>query len=483
MNEESPSVSSDLSNRLSEYAQRGENPSGTVVVSEEEVYVGDEIPLKARNLTPETTYNLLWHSVDGQWGVIEANEITGPQYTATEQTISTIETDEKGNFDGSFEIPQDYGGDHQIELRTTDGKSVDRTEITVRPRFELERTKAPLGEAIYLTGYGLGPNPVSNNFQVTWDNVMVGYVTGVQNNGTATAGIRAVGPPGDHVIRVWRNYRGVPFLQNNTQSPYGPVAGDRPAKWEVTVEPPDPSLPTTWTDEMLPEHPIPVHYPDLDRETDAELSIEPTSGVAGTEATIVGRNFPANETVNLVWHRHEDDFESTSGVVITEKPNVLPTVTTDNTGEFVTTVTLPRDKGGTRPITARIGGDSVAVTGFVLQPRLLDVSPTSGPAGTEIEIEIEGIGWTAYSTMFFTYDNGMMGYVCGNNDTDEHGITRTRFEATGGPGIHLIEAYPTIFETKDDGLNVEIKPHLSYLDNHPVRPLPAMHATFEITEE
>ncbi|MFT4891954.1 MAG: hypothetical protein ACI9YT_002892, partial [Halobacteriales archaeon] len=33
-----------------------------------------------------------------------------------------------------------------------------------------------------------------------------------------------------------------------------------------------------------------------------------------------------------------------------------------------------------------------------------------------------------------------------------------------------------------DELDFGIRPHLSYLDNHPVRPLPALHLAFEITE-
>ena len=35
---------------------------------------------------------------------------------------------------------------------------------------------------------------------------------------------------------------------------------------------------------------------------------------------------------------------------------------------------------------------------------------------------------------------------------------------------------------EDDEPEFEIRPHLSYLDNHPIRPLSAAHMTFEITE-
>lgn len=476
-------VSSELSDRLEHHRGNRSGPTGTLTVSDSDGYVGDDITILARNLSPDTELELLWHTQQGKWGVLKANEIVGPQFGSHVEVIETVTADESGAFDYPFTIPEDYGGDHVIELRSIDGTTIDKTTVSVSPWFELERTSAPLGETFMLRGYGLGPNPVSNNFQVTWDNGMVGYLTGTVNAGTATAPIRAVGPPGKHVIRVWRNYRGVPFLQNNTQSPYGSVAGDRPAKWAVTVAEPDVDSPVHWVDEMPEESPLSVHYPTLDETTDAELSISPQSGTAGTQAVIQGRNFPPRESVNLVWHRHEDDFVEDVGIQIKPKPDVLPIVETDGDGSFTTTVTIPRDKGATRPITARVAGQSVAITGFVIQPDIVSVTPTSGPVGTEIEIEIEGIGWPAYSTMYFTYDNKMVGYVCGNSDLEEHGITRTRFEAVGDPGMHVIEAYPTIFETREDEPNFEIKPHLSYLDNHPVRPLPALHAMFEVTDK
>ena len=109
--------------------------------------------------------------------------------------------------------------------------------------------------------------------------------------------------------------------------------------------------------------------------------------------------------------------------------------------------------------------------------------PPAVPVGTEIEIELSGIGWTAYENApYFVYDNKPLGYACGM--TDEHKTTTVEvaFQASGQPGYHFIAVYPSIFEMQEDEPEVEIKPHLSYLDNHPVRPLPAFHFAFEVTE-
>jgi hypothetical protein len=475
-------ISSELEESLQKH-RRGSESSGTLVVSEEEGYVGDRITFKGRNFPAGEAYELRWNSTDGRWGVLEANQVVGPQYQPRTETIATVETDEAGEFDEAWTVREDYGGAHRIEVLDGD-TTVASTEFTILPHFELEETEVPLGEFFTLRGYGIGPNVVTNNYQVAWDNGNVGFITGVMNRGTATAQIRAVGPVGKHVVQVWRNYRGVPYLQNNTQSPYGPVADGRQSQWTVEVTEPESDPDTAWLDAQLDETPISIHYPDIDADTEAELSIEPTSGQPGTTAFISGENFPADEEVDLIWYRHEG--HRVKGIPITPepKPDVLPTVTTDENGHFQTEFTIPKGEGSTRPITAAVGGREVAVTGFMMQPSIETFSPTSGPVGTTIEFELSGVGWPVYENApYFLYDNKPLGYVCGLTDDDGGGIVRLELPATGDPGWHFIDVYPMIFEMQQDEPDFELRPHLSYLDNHPVRPMPAYHMAFEITEE
>jgi hypothetical protein len=475
-------VSPEVEESLARHRRGGADTSGTLVLSQPEGYVGDTITLQGRNFPGDSAYEVVWHSTQGSWGVLEGNKIIGPQYSPASQTVGTVRTDDSGAFDEPLTIPEDYGGSHRIEIVDGDDAVAD-AEFDVTPWFELDRTTAPLGEAFTITGYGIGPGMLQNNYQVAWDNGTVGFVTGVQNNGTATAQIRAAPPVGNHTIQIWRNHRGVPFLQNNTQSPYGPVAGGRQSVWTVEVTEPESPPPAAWMDQQLDERPMAVHYPDLDEETAASLSITPECGQAGTEATITGADFPAHTEVDLVWHRHEG--HRVKGVPITPepKPDALPTVSTDGDGQFAVDVTVPTDVGSTRPITAEIDGRSVAVTGFMMQPSVETFEPTSGPVGTEITIELAGVGWTEYENApYFVYDNHPVGYVCGVDDEDADGISRTILRASGAPGYHFIDVYPALFRMEDEEPNFEIMPHLSYIDNHPVRPLPAWHFAFEVTE-
>jgi hypothetical protein len=479
--DDDPDLSSDLRDSLQDHRRGTGATSGTLVLSDQAGYVGDTITLKGRNFPPNERHEIVWHSVTGQWGVLEANEVVGPQYQPRTEALGSVDTDADGEFDEPLTVPQDYGGAHRIELRS--GETVARAEFEITPHFELERTEAPLGEAFRVTGYGLGPDVSTNNYQISWDTGYVGFMTGVMNRGTATADVRAAGPPGDHVLRVWRNYRGIPYLQNNTQSPFGPVAGGRQSIWTVSVTEPETPPPATWVDPLPKEQPLSIHYPAIDQDTEAELAVAPSSGQPGTTLIITGTDFPADTPVDLVWYQHVG--EGIRGPEVTPEPRegVLPTVRADSDGGFQTEVEVPRAEGSTRPIVAEVDGRSVAVTGFMVQPSIEKFEPTSGPVGTEIEIELSGIGWTAYeNSPFFVYDNHPLGYACGMSDSEKSTTVRTILRASGTPGYHFIDVYPSLFQMEEEEPEFEIKPHLSYLDNHPVRPLPAMHMTFQVTE-
>jgi hypothetical protein len=400
-----------------------------------------------------------------------------------------VEADAAGKFDEEWTVPEDYGGTHQLSVTDGDGQTIADAEFEIRPWFELEQTTAEMGESFTLRGYGLGPDVMKNNYQVSWDNGYVGFVTGVQNRGTATAEIRAVGPPGEHVVQVWRNYRGIPYLLNNTQSPFGEVAGERRNVWTVEVTEPSEPPRTAWMDPLLDEQALDTHLPEVADDTAATLDITPKSGQAGTDTVITGAGFPPNETVDLTWYRHEGHegrgTTTTPDTTITPrpKPDVLPSVTTDGDGRFQTEAAIPRDQGSTRPITAAVDGREVAVTGFVMQPAIETFVPARGPVGTTIEIELSGIGWTDYENqLYFVYDNTPVGYAVGTTGADEPGTVRVELQATGEPGWHFIDVYPSLLETREETPKYDTLPHLSYIDNHPVRPVPAVHFAFEVTE-
>jgi hypothetical protein len=461
----------------------GDTAQGTLTLSEGSGYVGDTLTIRGEGLPPNDSVEIRWHSTWGRWGVIEANEIVGPQYQSEVRELATVTTDDDGVFTHEWTVFEDYGGAHTVVLTDGEGTVFDQTRFEILPWFELDRTTATLGSMLTLTGYGIGPETARSNYQVTWDNGYVGMLTGVQNRGTSRAQIRAVGPPGTHVLQVWRNFRGIPYLQNNTQSHYGPVAQGRQYRWTVEVaEPTDPPE-AAWVDPQLDETPIAAHYPDIQPSGDAELSITPQSGPSGTSVFLRGEGFPAETTVDLVWYRHEGHHMKGNSITAKPAPEVLPSAETGADGTFQVEAEIPVGQGGTRPIAAVVDGTTLALTGFVVQPAIERFEPTSGPVGTDIEIELSGIGWTAYENQpFFLYDNKPLGIVSGTTPTNRNGVVRVEIPATGDHGWHCIDVYPTLSAVQADEPDFELWPHLSAIENHPMRPLPAMHFTFEVTE-
>ena len=129
--DEDAGVSSDLRDRMDDH-RRSTADGGTLVVSPQEGYVGESVTLKGRNLQPDRGYEVVWHSTDGQWGVLEAHEIVGPQYRPRTETVATVETDDAGSFDETWTVPEDYGGAHRLELRQA-GEAVAETELEIVP--------------------------------------------------------------------------------------------------------------------------------------------------------------------------------------------------------------------------------------------------------------------------------------------------------------------------------------------------------------
>jgi hypothetical protein len=455
--------------------------ASTLQVNKSEGFVHDGVMLKGTNLPANEELTVIWRAFDGTWRMGDSGTIMGPQYSVTRDELFTVQTDESRTFKREWTVEENFGGEHAFELWAGDVK-LDTAQFRIYPHFELDRTEAPVGEWFRLTGYGLGTDKRTSLYQVTWDNAQMGYLISVIERGTATADIRAAGPPGEHTIGIWRNFTGIPLLQNYTQTPAGDISPGRATDWTVEVTEPEESPPVMETEAMFPEAPIDAHIPDVDESTDSTLTVEPSSGRPGTDAVISGRGFPPSTSVDLKWFSRGGNQFAGAPVGPAPRPDVLPTVTTDEEGSFQLDISVPSDFGSTRPIHALVDGRSVAATGFVMQPEAVDISPTSGPVGTEITVSVSGLGWQHFESAYAVlYDNKQTGYVV-SDLSDEDGVVRFTVQASGEPGYHFIDMVPMIHDTQGSDLDLDYKPHLSFLDNHPGRLLPGIRFAFEVTE-
>jgi len=436
--------------------------------------VGDSVVVSGSGLPASASLQLTWQRVTGHWVIQQQSTVVGAEYTTAAEPLGTVRTDTDGTFHTTVTVPEDHGGDHDVGV-ARGGTTLASTSLHVTPTFTLDRTSAPLGEAFTLRVTGMPASKYRRVDQVLWDDRFTGLVTGVTNRGTVRAKVPAAGPPGRHVLELGGGYEGVTYL-NPQQSPY--PRPFRYANWTVTVEPATGSAGDAWRRPTATERPIEAFYPPIDPPL-GQLSVTPTSGVVGSAATLAGTGLPANRSLTLEWATMTGSRVSGNGFTRTTRP--LTTVETDANGAFSTAMTVPDDLGGTHPIVATAGGDRLAATGFVIRPSIAGFGPASGPVGTPIDVHLKGVGWTEYDNIYaVTYDDAFVGYGCGFNTG---GDVQMQFRAAGEPGLHVINCFPALYKAPDESRQVGFytKPQLTFLDDHPVRPLPELGFLFEVT--
>lgn len=207
----------------------------------------------------------------------------------------------------------------------------------------------------------------------------------------------------------------------------------------------------------------------------ATLSVEPTEATIMQPVVATGTGFDPGQTVDIVWSTMVGNRVSGSG--FEEARWTIGTATADPSGNLHFEFTVPSDLGGPpHPVLAMDGADILAETEFTVL-RTAEITPTSGEAGTMIELHMTGGGWTQYDNIVaLTYDNAYIGYMCSFNS---QGNMTTWFPASGGPGLHSIDVWPALYWGPTDGPAPWKLPHLS-MNDQPWMP-PMFHFEFEIT--
>ncbi len=432
--------------------------------------VGAKVRVAAEGLPAGGTVELIWSTVAGGWVIQDYYYFRGRKYSETTLSLGKFPVSASGRLDATFEIPEDYGGVHDV-IATMDGKVVAQNGIEVTQSFEMSPASGPIGTLIELRVKGLGWRPMENTWVVDWDNRGTGFVTAAGTRGSAVARFRAAGPAGDHFVKVYTGWQGQSYL-NFDQAPNAYLP--RPEFTFHTTSAPS-MTPVAYSDEYQPYSlPAPeVHV------ANGKLSLTPMQGRTGTEAVLRAEGFPAGTTLDLFWQTYVGSRVSGNGFAPQEKPIAKVKVGMDGKIEFP--LTIPQDLGGEHGIELREVEKSLGRAYFAIETNIVSMEPASGPAGTPVTIHLKGVGWTEYDNLYAaTYDNAYMGYVCGFNSQGD--VTFT-FKAAGEPGMHVIDLFPGIYEGPPTETQLLYRmPQLTYADDHPGNKIPALHFKFEVTQ-
>jgi len=226
----------------------------------------------------------------------------------------------------------------------------------------------------------------------------------------------------------------------------------------------------------------PITVPVNNVTTGPRIEVTPTIASVGATITITGAGFAPNQQLPLVMTDRVGN--NLAGFTLQNEPFV--NVTTGADGSFSLTTKAPPTLGGIHYIAA--GNLTEHSNGTLFIQRTAFISATSGPAGTQIVIQMYGVGWD-YNTniVALDYDNNYLGYACGFNS---QGNVTMYITATGAPGIHDIDLYPSIWFGPISSSNYQSLPsggqQVNYAQplmtpfDHPEL-MPSFHFTFLIT--
>ncbi len=450
---------------------------GQLKCSTDEAEVGDTVEITGLDLPEEGEFQLLWRSYSVDWDMERRSDgiiwrrFFGFAHREVQRSLAEVRTDPNGRFSREFAVPEDFGGLHDIYL-IDETRRINKVGLRIAPSFDVTPDSVPLGQPITITAKGL-PLPVADSvdnppYHVYYDNKYTGLISPVTPDGTTSFTIPATGEKGTHVIDVERCPFGNAHSYRQTHIGLISLPGTPDLSWTFELTGGEPNLPPP-IEEQTPA-PVMRQGEEAPAEKNPSLWTEERAiPVTGT-VNLSGVGFPQDADVKIAWSQlegsnlREERFSEREAVVVWAEA--------DGEGRFSAQMApMPATvQGGPHPISAYVEGEKVATASVIVLPQFKELDPDSGPPGTQITVNGEGVGWNEmWNQVTILYDNSYIGYVCGG---DIPGVVEGKLRATGQPGWHIIDLYPTIQKQRnfaDEAFEIPFIYRLPFLnwDSHP----------------
>jgi hypothetical protein len=440
-----------------------------LLVTPDQGPAGTRVRLSATGLSPRALVTFSWYTVNGRYrtdvnpgGVVFHGYAYDPIKFALGQAIA----DAQGRVVVSFRTPEDIAGPHRISAAVGNDEVAQGLFHYLRSAT-MAPLSGPVGTPIEVTVHGLGPAPW-NTAALSYDNHFVGFISAVTTHGIARVRIRAAGGPGPHSIVLNSASNSTPFL-NSQQGPGLQVlriVSHRSWTFIVTrgmTLPPDrvewpaadrvarlaPDAPRTTAPQSKPAPGISLVLTSVSGPVGSRAEVRATGLQPGDQAQIVWATMAGSSfgtTARRALGQATGQATTAQGVdpgapSVESLPLFAAVAAPDGTlhGQFA----VPHDLGGWHTVQL-VRGDAVLAYAPYFVKRNLASAPARVKAGQEFTVELTGVGWTELDNGFaVTYDNAYAGYACGFN---ARGDVMLRLTASGGPGIHLIDLYPMIYQ-------------------------------------
>ncbi|MBI4187492.1 MAG: hypothetical protein HY530_08335 [Chloroflexi bacterium] len=448
-------------------------PLKLLKTSPEKGPVGTAFTITGDGLPSGKPVDFVWVTYDGSFATDAGPEnvlFLERKFISKRVPLGKATVNAQGQVTVNLVAPEDYGEIHDI-YAVVDGQDVGKAGFRILRTVDLSPTEGPVGTPITITVKGIGWKPFENTMALRYDNKYTGFVSAVTTRGTVSFQVRAAGPVGKHVIQLTGASAATTYL-NYVQSPVGYIPGD--FSWTFTVTKDNGPLPLTldWPDASrvirldnnAPRTTSTANQTSLD----LLAVLEPASGPILSSTTLHASGLTPGREVELIWVTTRGNRLSPTGWSLTEIPLTKTTVAQD--GSLTASIQVPDDLGGWHVVKLMQDGKVLKETPYYVERSLVTVMPTKVKVGETFGIQVKGIGWTELdNTLVVNYDNAYTGYACGFSS---NGDITLNLIASGGPGTHLIDLYPTVYRAKgkvphpEEFWNFEL-PQLTALQDHP----------------
>ncbi len=438
---------------------------------------GTPVTISASGLPANKPVTVTWATTKITWEVdprVDSVDYLGlAPAEALTVVLATATTNAQGSFEVDVKAPNDFGGKHEI-YADVEGVELAVGAFTVDRSATISPTKGPIGTPITITYHGLGSSLFEGGASVNYDNRFTGDVTAYWTRGTAQFEIRASGPVGKHTIEISDS---ITFSYLNIQqSPIPWGAGDRSTgagstfTFTVTKDKGRPKPTIEWPLSLAPTigSRTTLQASAVTAGSTATAALAPSTGPVETSTELTASGL-ANAPVNLAWvtvvGSRVNCAKSTCWDFVSQPLGSA----TPSGGALNTKVTVPDGLGGWHTLQLTQEGKVVAQVPFYVKRSVVGngVSSLVLKAGQHFTVHLEGLGWTQLdNTIAVDYDNSYIGYGCGFNS---NGDTVMNLVATGGPGTHLIDMYPLLYNSQPAYANTPygVVPMLTFREDVP----------------
>ncbi len=420
----------------------------TAIVSPDDGPPGTLITVTGSGFTASTP-GYVWFDIDG-----DSVRDSGEPY-------DSFTTDGDGDLPAgvNLTVPTEPRGTYYIRADVPSGSPIeDFDTFTITPEIELSDSSGNVGDTIYVDGYGFRANATVT---IYYDGVSVGTDT-TDSNGTfdnftltipdSTKGIHKVKGKDSSGYSPEVNFTvspeitlssssgavddtititGTGFAETSEITIYfdgdevditgGDNETDEDGSFECTITIPDTSRGS---------HTIKAEDEDDNYDTATftvaqKITIDPTTGSSGINVTVIGTGFKASYTITIKY----------DGELVATSPT---TVTTNPTGYFSATFTVPASMAGTYEVEATDGTNTATADFISTTDATIDQMTTAtAPGHVGMELTITGTGFTPNATITVTYESDAVTLTTVPTDANGNFTAEITIPASLG-GAHTI---------------------------------------------